>query len=130
KQAFIITESLEQSSERTISFQDQDTGEVTDASNAGIPCGTSDDRKPCSTAEAGSPYRSVMADKKHKEPLKQMPLEARFGFAWFASPKLLVATDVIYHGETNNGNDEVETYDREAVTDLALGAEYFVSPSW
>ncbi|SME94393.1 hypothetical protein [Pseudobacteriovorax antillogorgiicola] len=60
------------------------------------------------------------------EPLKTMPIELRLGSAWFASARLLVTFDATYVGAAKQGSGR---FDREAVTNFATGAEYYITPS-
>lgn len=57
-----------------------------------------------------------------------LPLKARLGLAYFASPKLLFSFDAAYNGESKS-EDEYGIYDKEAVTDFHAGAEFYVTPS-
>lgn len=62
-----------------------------------------------------------------KKPLGTWPLEARFGTAVFATTRLLLSVDGIYHGATTGA--EAAAYEKLAVTDFAGGVEYYVIPS-
>lgn len=60
--------------------------------------------------------------------MKEWPLQVRAGLAFFASPRFLWTFDVIYHGKTGEG-DKTSEFKREAVTNIATGTEYYVTPS-
>lgn len=60
------------------------------------------------------------------DPLGEWPGEARFGIAWFASTRLVMALDVMH---TTAAEGELSKYDREAVTDFATGVEFYLTPS-
>ncbi|WP_238638810.1 OmpP1/FadL family transporter [Halorhodospira halochloris] len=49
------------------------------------------------------------------------PFETRAGLAWFASQRLLLAADVIHYTAVGG---------RQAVTNFAVGGEYYLSPDW
>jgi len=53
------------------------------------------------------------------------PTNINVGAAWFPNSSLLVSADIIHHTGTGSGIDK-----RDAVTNLALGTEYYVSPKW
>ena len=77
-----------------------------------------------------------------EKPLGALPIETRFGMAWFASQRLLVSMDVSYFSESKSGNTTKQNangevvanigniFMREAVTNFALGTEYYVTPSY
>ena len=50
---------------------------------------------------------------------RHLPFEAKVGAAWFASPKLIVASDIQYYGETQ---------DYASVLNVSAGMEYYFSP--
>jgi long-subunit fatty acid transport protein len=61
-------------------------------------------------------------------PLGSMPLELRAGVAWFASPRLLVTSDLDWHEEVSNMSNVTENlYDRESVLNYAVGTEYYLT---
>jgi hypothetical protein len=63
-------------------------------------------------------------------PLGSMPLELRAGIAWFASPRLLVTSDIDFHEEVSDTSSITENlYSRESVTNFALGTEYYMTAS-
>ncbi|WP_141731752.1 OmpP1/FadL family transporter [Oligoflexus tunisiensis] len=64
------------------------------------------------------------ADIKFKTPLKDLPMEVRAGVAWFPSAVFLWSFDVIH-----NTAAEGDIFKREAVTNFATGAEYYITPS-
>lgn len=53
------------------------------------------------------------------------PLNINLGGAWFASDALLVAADIKYFDKSGSGANA-----RESVTNMALGAEYYLNPHW
>lgn len=60
---------------------------------------------------------------------RTLPLQVRLGAAWFHSDRLLLAADVLHstaHEYTLGG----ATVKREAVTDVAVGAEYYLTNTW
>lgn len=76
-----------------------------------------------------------IADEKSDKPMGSWPAEVRFGTAWFASPTLLLAFDVThYTAVTDAGklktNGDLPRYNREAVTNFALGSEWYVAPAF
>lgn len=77
---------------------------------------------------------------KSKNPLGNLPAEVRLGFGWFASPTILATMDVVYHTAVTNAEvikDEAGTaifgtrplYAKNAVTDVAIGTEYYLLPA-
>lgn len=63
-------------------------------------------------------------------PLGSMPLEMRAGVAWFASPRLLVTSDIDFHEAVSDTSDVTKTlFTRESVTNFALGTEYYLTAS-
>jgi hypothetical protein len=63
-------------------------------------------------------------------PLGSMPLEIRTGIAWFASPRLLVTSDLDWHEEVSNMSKITEKlYYRESILNYAIGTEYFLTAS-
>ncbi|MGE0173063.1 MAG: OmpP1/FadL family transporter [Oligoflexales bacterium] len=62
-----------------------------------------------------------------KKPLGELPKEIRLGVAWFASPRLLMSSDVVQKTAAKSG--DWANYEREAVTNYALGVEYYVTPA-
>lgn len=60
-------------------------------------------------------------------PLGTMPMEARFGAAWFANSRLLLSTDTIYHGAVTDA--KVASYNKNSVIDYAFGGEFYMTPS-
>lgn len=69
----------------------------------------------------------VAGTAKSKNPIGDFPGEARLGLAWFASPRLLLSFDVQHVMEAKSG--DMALYEREAVTNFALGSEYYLTPS-
>jgi hypothetical protein len=69
--------------------------------------------------------------RKSVNPMGSPPLQLRTGVAYFASPEVLFAFDAIHTGAVT---DMEATYKRRfkraAVTNLAFGSEYYVSPSF
>ncbi len=60
--------------------------------------------------------------------LGTMPTEVRVGTAWFPSASFLWSFDVIHHTKTES--DKLpKLFNREAVTNFATGAEYYITPS-
>lgn len=50
---------------------------------------------------------------------RHLPFEAKLGVAWFASPKLILASDIQYYDETK---------DYASVLNMSAGMEYYFSP--
>lgn len=69
--------------------------------------------------------RAVVDQFKNDNPLGSWPSEYRFGFAYFVSTSLLVTSDVMHYTATEGDRAE---FKRDAVTNYALGVEYFVAP--
>ena len=113
KVPFIVYERYRTDSEQTIHYTDSEGKGVVDITNAGI-----------TTSDAG---RSVVEKAKVKKPLKMLPTEVRFGTAYFASATLLTTADVIYYTETKG---DLSSYERDAVLNYALGAEYYMTSSY
>lgn len=60
---------------------------------------------------------------------RAFPLQLRLGAAWFHSDRLLLAADIIHH--TAHDYDFAGTrIERRAVTDLAVGVEYYLNNTW
>ncbi len=70
------------------------------------------------------PMQAAFSDLKSKDPLKTMPTEIRAGVAWFPSSTFLWSLDMIHDTPAISAN-----YHREAVTNFATGAEYYITPS-
>ena len=63
-------------------------------------------------------------------PLGSMPLEMRAGVAWFASPRLLVTTDVDWHESVSDTSKATANfYGRQSVLNYAFGTEYYMTSS-
>jgi len=69
----------------------------------------------------------TISDQKTKKPLGTLPMQARFGVAWFASQKLLVAYDAIYTDAVTDA--KISFFKRDAVLNHALGMEYYLTGS-
>lgn len=67
-----------------------------------------------------------LADAEVENALGAMPTEVRLGFAWFANTRTLVTADVMHYTATSG---ETELFERQAVTNAALGVEYYVIPA-
>lgn len=70
-----------------------------------------------------------------ENPVGDWPAEARLAMAWFASPNFMLAFDVLHHTAVTNAAKTPELgnkarFNKEAVTDFALGLEYYASPSF
>lgn len=59
-----------------------------------------------------------------KRPLKKMPTEIRAGVAWFPSATFLWSFDAIHNTAAKS-----DYFQREAVTNFATGAEYYITAS-
>ncbi len=84
---------------------------------------------PASYSKSISPYTS--AEQKKYKVLGELPTSARLGIAWFASPRFLWTTDVMYYGAVKSSDDSVyaRLYDRESVINIASGAEFYTTPN-
>lgn len=79
-------------------------------------------------AEAGvAGTGCTIADGKLKKPLGDLPMQARLGFAWFATQKFLVAYDATYTAAVTNAS--IDFFQRDAVLNHALGMEYYITGS-
>jgi long-subunit fatty acid transport protein len=56
---------------------------------------------------------------------RDLPLNVRFGVAYFQTAKLLYSADISYFEEVDSA-----TFDAEEVVNYALGVEYYFSPLW
>jgi long-chain fatty acid transport protein len=73
---------------------------------------------------------STPSEVSSKKPLGSMPMEIRGGLAWFASPRLLVTSDVTYHEAVSDTDSlKVAFYAKKSVMNYALGSEYYLTPS-
>lgn len=73
-------------------------------------------------------HASQFLNTKIEDALGTMPTEVRVGTAWFPSAAFLWSFDVIHHTETKS--EKLPTlFNREAVTNFATGAEYYITPS-
>lgn len=62
-----------------------------------------------------------------EEALGALASEIRMGTAWFPSASFLWSFDVIHHTEAKSS--KLPVFDRQAVTNFAMGAEYYITPS-
>jgi hypothetical protein len=67
---------------------------------------------------------------KIEKPFNSLPMETRFGLAWFASPQLLLSTDTAYYTASESSDELPKTWQREAVMNHSLGAEYYITPTY
>lgn len=59
------------------------------------------------------------------------PLQVRTGLAYFASPKLLVTSDLAYYAAVSDMDSSLKELNKKSsITNYAVGAEYYLSPSW
>ena len=67
------------------------------------------------------------------QPLGSMPSNIRLGLAYFASPRLLITSDVVHVTEVTDadqfGGFTYSLYGKEAVTNVMAGLEYYLIPS-
>lgn len=59
--------------------------------------------------------------------LGDLPTNARFGIAWYAMPRFLWSTDIMYYTEAKS--EKVPTYDRGSVLNVATGMEFYATPT-
>lgn len=59
---------------------------------------------------------------------RELPTETRVGIAYFPSNRLLLSADFMHYGATQASGDAYLA--KQAVTNLALGMEYYPSSSW
>ncbi|MBC7658209.1 MAG: hypothetical protein H7249_00720 [Chitinophagaceae bacterium] len=71
-----------------------------------------------------TPMNAQFTNQNIKDPLKTLPSEIRGGVAWFPSSTLLWTFDTIHYTAAISDN-----YHRDAVTNFATGAEYYITPS-
>ncbi|MDD9952112.1 MAG: hypothetical protein OXT67_11175 [Zetaproteobacteria bacterium] len=74
-------------------------------------------------------YHSPGNELKLDKPLGSMPSVARLGFAYFASTRLLLTTDVEHVSAVTDADIGDSLYGREAVTNMMAGIEYYTTPS-
>ncbi len=119
KKTLIATQSLESTSEVNQTY-------ATDAQNTN---GAS------TTVKSPVSNTVNIAAVKSKKPVGSAPFEARLGLAWFANTRLLLAFDVMYIGAVTDADTSIDPvkvrapYAKQAVTNFALGSEYFITPS-
>lgn len=75
-----------------------------------------------------------IAETKADNPVGDWPLETRLGLAWFASPTFLLAFDISNYSAVTSAEKLVSNggkakYNRESVTNLHLGTEWYMTPS-
>jgi hypothetical protein len=69
---------------------------------------------------------------KSNNPLGSMPLELRGGVAVYATTKLLLTSDIDWHAEVNDTDQQatiVNMYTKKSVLNYAVGSEYYMTPS-
>lgn len=69
---------------------------------------------------------------KSNNPLGSIPLELRSGVAWYASTKLLLTTDLDWHDEVKDTDQQTtiaRMFTKKSVLNYAIGSEYYVTPS-
>jgi long-subunit fatty acid transport protein len=71
---------------------------------------------------AGSPADPTIVTSTEK---REVPLNVRFGFAYFPTEKLLFSTDLSYYESV-----ESEIFSAQEVLNVAIGTEYYFNPSW
>ncbi|QEP44067.1 hypothetical protein D5085_13630 [Ectothiorhodospiraceae bacterium BW-2] len=64
----------------------------------------------------------------HIDAKRDLPLHLGLGAAWFYSDKLLLSADLNHFSATSA--TEFDNTDRDSVTNLALGMEYYLTNSW
>jgi long-chain fatty acid transport protein len=80
-----------------------------------------DERARCAARPGGYVRAEYSSDAKRKYPMGMV-----LGAAYFASDRLLLSADVSYHEQIH---DEAFT-DRKKIVNVALGTEYYVTPTW
>lgn len=77
----------------------------------------------------------TLATIKSKKPVGSLPMEARLGLAWFATPTFLWTFDISYFGAVTDADKSVDPtgvrspYAKQAVTNFATGAEWYLVPA-
>jgi hypothetical protein len=71
----------------------------------------------------------------YENPLGGLPLEGRFGLAWFMNPRTIWALDVAYHSAVTNAKDPLlasgtARFNKEAVLNYHAGLEWYATPSF
>lgn len=88
--------------------------------------------------KAGGSTSAVMVENisetKSSNPVGDWPMETRLGLAWFASPTFLLAFDVSNYSAVTNAeklksNADKAKYNKDSVTNLHLGTEWYMTPS-
>jgi len=74
------------------------------------------------TPTGGSPKDPTITNSSKK---RDLPLNVRFGVAYFQSAKLLYSADISYFESVDS-----DTFEAEEVINYALGVEYYFSPLW
>ncbi len=69
--------------------------------------------------------RSITDNYKNENPLGSWPSEYRFGVAYFATTSFVVTSDIIHFTAAKG---DLAAYERQALTNFALGAEYYITP--
>lgn len=117
KQGIIASQHLDVTSEAQIAQYGQAARDVLDQSQ--------------STTTA---YAKQFVQVDDDNPMGKWPLEARLGLAWFATPTLLWAFDVNYHGAVDapklTAYANRDRYSRLAVADYHTGVEWYISPAF
>jgi long-chain fatty acid transport protein len=82
----------------------------------------------------GTSSKQSINREKNDNPMGSWPATIRFGAAWFASTRFLLSADVAhYTAVTDAGEIEAfgkAVYNREAVTNVMLGSEFYIVPSF
>jgi hypothetical protein len=78
---------------------------------------------------------NVGANSIYEKPLGSLPLEGRFGLAWFMNPRFLWAFDVSYHGAVTDAKEPQlasgsSRFNKEAVINYHAGLEWYAAPSF
>ncbi len=78
------------------------------------------------TVNADSTVKQFQMIQEKDEALGAMPAEARLGFAWFASTRALITTDVSW---VDNVDDADPQFNKESISNVAAGFEYYLTPA-
>jgi long-subunit fatty acid transport protein len=124
KKPIVLSQRYETGFERTILYRKTDDLSAIDVDETGVY-----DLEAIGIASAQSiePTRTQIDSSGEKNPLGDMPTEARLSYAWFASTTALITADLSYYTATKG---KLVQYERDAVINYAIGTEYYINPSW
>ncbi len=116
----MLGDQFENNFEQTIVVRDPATGAV--ASTLSEEAKTRTERPKREDLDADDMQPAVVVE----DAIKQWPAEYRFGTAMFWSTNAMTSIDVSYRSATDG---DVNQYDRDAVTNISIGTEYYATSS-